>query len=99
METSDFFEAQSLYVSAETPDCAELSCGCTIQATLAVARGEASNSLAVVRPPGHHAEPEQRMGFCFFNNVAIAARVALQETAVRKILILDWFAIIQRLGD
>ncbi|KAF8332712.1 uncharacterized protein EI90DRAFT_3288915 [Cantharellus anzutake] len=90
MQTSDFYESQSLYVSAETPDCAELGCGCTIQATLAVAQGRASNALAVVRPPGHHAEPEQRMGFCFFNNIAIAARVALRETAVRKILILDW---------
>ena len=46
--------------------------------------------FAAVRPPGHHAEKERAMGFCLFNNVAIAARYALQRKEVDKILIIDW---------
>lgn len=48
------------------------------------------NGFAVVRPPGHHAEPSQAMGFCFFNSVAIAAKLLLQRLRLNKILILDW---------
>lgn len=61
-----------------------------MQACLAVARGELKKSFAIVRPPGHHAEPDNHMGFCFFNNVAVAARVVQQMTRIRRILILDW---------
>ena len=70
-----------------------MSCGCAIEATLAVARGEVANSLAIIRPPGHHAEPSEHMGFCFFNNVAVAARVVQATTNVKKILIVDWYAV------
>ncbi|KAK7041082.1 hypothetical protein R3P38DRAFT_2893111 [Favolaschia claudopus] len=49
----------------------------------------ASHRRTVVRPPGHHAEPEEHMGFCFFNNVAVAARVVQNLTPLKKILILD----------
>jgi len=67
-----------------------LSCGGVIEACLAVARGELSKSFAIVRPPGHHAEPDEHMGFCFFNNVSVAAKVVQQRTKLKKILILDW---------
>lgn len=85
-----YYDALSLYVCQATTRCAKLSCGCSIEACLAVARGHVSNSIAIVRPPGHHAEPEEHMGFCFFNNVAVATRVVQQRTAIKKILILDW---------
>lgn len=55
-----------------------------------MAAGELRNGYAVVRPPGHHAEFEQAMGFCFFNTVAIAARQLQQKMGLEKILILDW---------
>lgn len=55
----------------------------------AVARGEARQGVAVVRPPGHHAESNTAMGFCFFNNAAIAARAA-QAAGAKKIIIFDW---------
>lgn len=54
-----------------------------------VVKGEINNGFALVRPPGHHARGEQGMGFCLFNNIAIAAKKAL-SMGVKKILILDW---------
>ncbi|KAF9520432.1 hypothetical protein BS47DRAFT_765446 [Hydnum rufescens UP504] len=85
-----YYEYLSLYISPSTTECAKLSCGCAIEAALAVARGEVANSLAIIRPPGHHAEPSEHMGFCFFNNVAVAARVVRAKTNLKKILIVDW---------
>uniref|UniRef100_A0A8D3CH95 Histone deacetylase n=1 Tax=Scophthalmus maximus TaxID=52904 RepID=A0A8D3CH95_SCOMX len=55
-----------------------------------VASGELKNGFAVVRPPGHHAEESTPMGFCYFNSVAIAAKLLQQRLNVSKILIVDW---------
>ncbi|PNH00134.1 Histone deacetylase 4, partial [Tetrabaena socialis] len=55
--------------------------GVVLQAVLSVLHGPVRRALAVVRPPGHHAECDRAMGFCFFNNVAVAALVALQQPA------------------
>jgi acetoin utilization deacetylase AcuC-like enzyme len=52
--------------------------------------GSASAGVSALRPPGHHAEPSQAMGFCFFGNVAVAARRATAAFGVRRVLILDW---------
>lgn len=56
----------------------------------AVLEGRTSNGLAVVRPPGHHATPEQAMGFCLVNNIAIAARYAQQKHSVERVAIVDF---------
>lgn len=50
----------------------------------------APRRFAVVRPPGHHAEPNQAMGFCFFNSVAVAARILHTRHRLQRILIVDW---------
>jgi acetoin utilization deacetylase AcuC-like enzyme len=56
----------------------------------AVLKGDDKTALCLVRPPGHHATPEQSMGFCVFNNIALAARHALDAHGVNRVLIVDW---------
>ncbi|CAE6428524.1 unnamed protein product [Rhizoctonia solani] len=88
--TAQFYDQLSLYVTQATSHAAALSCGGVVECALAVARGQVRNSFAIVRPPGHHAEPDEHMGFCFYNNVAVATRVVLNETPIKRVLILDW---------
>ncbi len=52
--------------------------------------GDASSGLSLHRPPGHHAEPARAMGFCLFNNVAVAAQHAIDEHGLERVLVLDW---------
>jgi acetoin utilization deacetylase AcuC-like enzyme len=92
-DSARYYEQLSLYVHQGTTHSALLSCGGVIEACLNVAEGKMQKSFAIVRPPGHHAEPDEHMGFCFFNNVAVATRVVQKRTACKKILILDWLAI------
>ncbi|TBU50538.1 histone deacetylase complex protein [Dichomitus squalens] len=89
-DSEAYYNDLSLYVHPTTPYAAQLSAGGVIEASLAVARGEVKKAFAIVRPPGHHAEPDEHMGFCFFNNVSIAAKVVQLRTPIKKILILDW---------
>jgi len=56
----------------------------------ALVQGEVDNGFALVRPPGHHAERARAMGFCIFNNVAIAARYLRERHGLKKVLIVDW---------
>jgi acetoin utilization deacetylase AcuC-like enzyme len=56
----------------------------------ALMAGEAKVGFCSVRPSGHHAEPDRAMGFCLFNNIAIAAELAIRELGARRVLILDW---------
>ena len=73
-------------------DAALLAAGGAIAAVDAVVAGRARNAFCLVRPPGHHATPDRGMGFCLFNNVAIAARHAqvAHGITVEKVLIVDW---------
>lgn len=85
-------EADSIYWHQTTYFCAALSAGCAIQATKAVVAGLVRNAVAVIRPPGHHAEHDKPSGFCFFNNVPVAVKAAQGDfpNACRKVLVLDW---------
>jgi acetoin utilization deacetylase AcuC-like enzyme len=78
------------YVSAESFEVARLAAGGAIELARRVAGGRQESGLAAVRPPGHHAEAGRAMGFCLFNNVAIAARALQAEDGAERILILDW---------
>ncbi len=76
-------------VSPRSFDVARLAVGVACDAVERVLAGQAPSALCLVRPPGHHALPADAMGFCLFNNVAIAARWALRRGAER-VLIVDW---------
>jgi acetoin utilization deacetylase AcuC-like enzyme len=78
------------HTSPATVDAAFLAAGAAIQATEAVFDGANTTALALVRPPGHHAESDAAMGFCFFNNVAVAAAHARAALGCERVLILDW---------
>lgn len=64
--------------------------GAAIDATDAVMAGEIANAFCAVRPPGHHATRNQAMGFCFVNNVAVAAKYALERHGLKRVAIVDF---------
>ncbi len=83
----------------DVPDCpicpescaiARLAAGGVVQAARRIATGEFKRAFRAVRPPGHHAEADRAMGFCLFNNVALAAGVLRDEFETERTLILDW---------
>lgn len=67
-----------------------LAAGATVRGVQMLMNGEADNAFALIRPPGHHAEKDRAMGFCLFNNIAVAAAYALQELRLKRVLIVDW---------
>lgn len=77
-------------VVRESFDIARRSTGGLLRAADAVMAGTVRNAFALVRPPGHHATPSRSMGFCLFNNAAIAARYLQREHGIPKIAIVDW---------
>ncbi|XP_072745228.1 histone deacetylase 5 isoform X3 [Anoplolepis gracilipes] len=83
-------DSDTTWNELNTAPAARMAVGCVVDLAFKTAMGDIKNGFAVVRPPGHHAETNQAMGFCFFNSVAIAARLLQQKLDVRKILILDW---------
>ncbi|XP_036596551.1 histone deacetylase 6 isoform X2 [Trichosurus vulpecula] len=80
----------SVYLHPNSFPCALLATGALLRLVDALMLGEIRNGLAVVRPPGHHAQRENMNGYCMFNNVAIAARYAQEKHHVSRILIVDW---------
>jgi acetoin utilization deacetylase AcuC-like enzyme len=77
-------------VSPASFDVAALAAGAACDAVDRVLAGESKTALCLVRPPGHHALAERAMGFCLFNNIAIAACVARDEHQLDRVLIVDW---------
>jgi acetoin utilization deacetylase AcuC-like enzyme len=77
-------------IGAESFATALLAAGGALALVDAVLEGRLDNGFAAVRPPGHHAERDRAMGFCLFNNAAVAARYAQRRHAARRVLIVDW---------
>lgn len=77
-----------------TASAARMAAGCVIDLAFKTAKGDNKNGFAVVRPPGHHAESGLAMGFCFFNSIAVAARLLrLKMPEIRRILVVDWVSL------
>jgi acetoin utilization deacetylase AcuC-like enzyme len=71
-------------------EAALLAAGGLLELVKEAVAGRIESGLALVRPPGHHAEANRSMGFCLFNNVAVAARYALESLGLDRVLIVDW---------
>ena len=78
------------YVSPRSFEAARMAVGGLVEAVDQVLTSDIDNAFALVRPPGHHAKAERAMGFCLFNNVAIAARAALAQDKIERVLIVDF---------
>ncbi|WP_245184861.1 histone deacetylase family protein [Halomonas salinarum] len=89
---SAWLDDDTTAVSPGSVDAAEVAAGTAIAAVEAVVEGRAESSFALVRPPGHHAEPVRARGFCLFNNVAVAAAHAQAALGCHRIMIVDWDA-------
>jgi len=77
-------------LNVHTWEAALLAAGAALDATDAVLAGELENAFCAVRPPGHHACRDRAMGFCFFNNVAVAAKYALERHGLQRVAIIDF---------
>ncbi|ESN96599.1 hypothetical protein HELRODRAFT_95510 [Helobdella robusta] len=80
----------SLYFHPNSFECASLSAGCSIEAVTHVLSNKVDSALAIIRPPGHHAMPNEGCGYCYFNNVAIATAHAFLNFDLHKVMIVDW---------
>jgi len=77
-------------ICPESWDAALLSVGAGLTAIDQIIMGHLDNAFTAVRPPGHHAEKDRAMGFCLFNNVALAARYAIKTHQLNRVFIFDW---------
>lgn len=87
-----FLDSLDTEIGPDSHTAARLAAGAVLTAVTAVLEGEVDNAFCAVRPPGHHAVRAQAMGFCIFNNVAIAARHLQRAHGLQRILIVDWDA-------
>ncbi|OQR72538.1 histone deacetylase 6-like [Tropilaelaps mercedesae] len=85
-----FCRFNSVYMNKHSYGLALLAAGCAIDLMKSVLSGEVDNGLAIIRPPGHHAMTEEFCGYCLFNNVAIAAKYAVEKMGLERVLIVDW---------
>lgn len=85
-----YFDSTDNAVSPRSFEVAVLAVGGCLKVCDAVMTGEADNGFCAVRPPGHHAKYKKAGGFCFFNNIAIAARYLQHRYGIQKVAIVDW---------
>jgi len=89
-QNGDRFLDFDTMICPESYDTAILAIGGVLKVLNLIKAGALNNGFCAVRPPGHHAESNRAMGFCLFNNVAIAARYAIQNLGLQKVFIIDW---------
>ncbi|CAM6081790.1 unnamed protein product [Calypogeia fissa] len=88
----ELYDEHSIFVNKDSFHSALLAAGSVVKLARLVAQGELRAGAAVVRPPGHHAEKDRAMGFCIFNNVAVAAHALIHgnPAQAQNVLIVDW---------
>lgn len=91
MEGAGIIDHAPTYVTQTSYEDALLSVGGVLTCSRAVMKGDAQNAFAIVRPPGHHAEPDRAMGFCLFSNIAIAAQDLLAN-GMKRVMVIDYDA-------
>jgi len=89
-EGETYIDTQDVPISKDSAHVAVMAVGGVLAAVDAVAEGKVARAFCAVRPPGHHARRDRAMGFCLFNNVAVAARYAQKKHGLAKVLIVDW---------
>jgi acetoin utilization deacetylase AcuC-like enzyme len=89
----------SIYLNSNSFESGLYAAGSLIELMEAVINNKVKNAFAIIRPPGHHAEADMPMGFCLFNNVAIATRDSMKRLGVKKTLIVDWYDSQGKLND
>jgi acetoin utilization deacetylase AcuC-like enzyme len=82
-------EFDSIFMTSKSVEAAKLSAGAALECVDAVLTGQVVSAAAAIRPPGHHAETHCAMGFCFFNNAALAAKRAVETHGLNRVLIVD----------
>ncbi|XP_063485173.1 histone deacetylase 5 isoform X14 [Symphalangus syndactylus] len=83
-------DSDTVWNEMHSSSAVRMAVGCLLELAFKVAAGELKNGFAIIRPPGHHAEESTAMGFCFFNSVAITAKLLQQKLNMGKVLIVDW---------
>jgi len=89
-DTNSIYFAQDCIITHGTYRSILLSCGGLLEGTEKVLRGVLNSCCCVLRPPGHHAECSKFMGFCYVNNVGVAAELAKRKFGIERIAIVDW---------
>uniref|UniRef100_A0A182K760 Protein deacetylase HDAC6 n=1 Tax=Anopheles christyi TaxID=43041 RepID=A0A182K760_9DIPT len=87
-QTADKYN--SIYFHPSTDASARMATGSVLEVMSEVLEGRTRSGVCIVRPPGHHAEPDTPHGFCIFNSIAVAARLAVKQYGLRRVLIVDW---------
>lgn len=83
-------DSQDVGIAPQSATIAQLAVGGAVAAVDAVMRGEVTNAVALLRPPGHHAERDRAMGFCLFNNIALAADHLVRDHGLDRVAVVDW---------
>lgn len=83
-------DSDTYFAAGDSGHAALLAAGSVVELTTRVVTSELRNALAIVRPPGHHCEHNQAMGFCLLNNVCVAVAVARSRLGVGRVLVVDW---------
>lgn len=85
-----FIDTPDSEICPRSEEIARLAVGGVVNAARAIGAGEIDRAFCAVRPPGHHAEADRSMGFCFYANVVLAAKVWQRECGIERVAILDW---------